>query len=107
MAAHENPRTTKLYDRTKERLTQQEGRGSDFSHEPPASRNPELLNHVEDALLGTNAVDGQNIIALLRTSMKHPGQHRFLLLKRTIKARTSIKSQPADVACLGKEFFPQ
>jgi integrase/recombinase XerD len=25
MAAHESPRTTKLYDRTKERLTQQEG----------------------------------------------------------------------------------
>ena len=28
MAAHESPRTTKLYDRTKERLTQDELRGS-------------------------------------------------------------------------------
>ena len=27
MAAHENPRTTKLYDRTKERLTQDEVEG--------------------------------------------------------------------------------
>ena len=36
MAAHESPRTTKLYDRTKERLTQEtRWRGSDY--EPPAA----------------------------------------------------------------------
>jgi site-specific recombinase XerD len=42
MAAHESPRTTKLYDRTKERLTQDEVSGEDTALSVP----PEKAKHI-------------------------------------------------------------